>query len=163
MSKIGVTLDGQSFVVELSAHPSETELQVMVNGEPMRVSVPGVESSDDMAWIVVQGQPYEITIDRHLAWIKSYLGRHVVEVRDMEATTLRPISGDGRVKAPVPGLITRVLAQPGQTVEAGQPLLILEAMKMENQVIASRSGTLETLNVSAGQTVQLGAVLAEIV
>ena len=72
------------------------------------------------------------------------------------------MSRDGRVKAPVPGLITRILVQPGEKVEAGQPLLVLEAMKMENEIKAPRNGTLLQLNTQTGKTVTLGDVLAEI-
>ena len=50
----------------------------------------------------------------------------------------------------------------GQAVETGQPLLVLEAMKMENQICAPRAGTVEHLNVEIGQSVALNAVLAEI-
>ena len=75
----------------------------------------------------------------------------------------RPASGDGRVKAPIPGLVTKVCIERGDQVEAGEPLLVLEAMKMENEITAPRNGTVSELNVSVGQVVALHEVLVEIV
>ncbi len=163
MSKIAVTVDGQTYEVEVTLPPiSATEFTVAVDGQTVPVSVSSLDGIDALDWIVTDNGPYEITVDRDLQWIRSYRGRHTVEVRDMEVTTARPMSRDGRVKAPVPGLIRRILVQPGDTVEAGQPLLVLEAMKMENEIKAPRNGTVLQLNTQQGKTVTLGDVLAEI-
>ncbi|MDL1896866.1 acetyl-CoA carboxylase biotin carboxyl carrier protein subunit [Anaerolineae bacterium CFX7] len=72
------------------------------------------------------------------------------------------MSGDGRVKAPIPGIVTQIFVQVGDAVTLGQPLLILEAMKMENQIRAPRDGTLASVNVSAGEGVTLGQLLVEL-
>ena len=74
----------------------------------------------------------------------------------------RPAVADGRVKAPIPGLIARVLVAPGQAVETGQPLLVLEAMKMENELRAPRGGTVQAVKVKPGQTVTLGELMVEV-
>ena len=74
----------------------------------------------------------------------------------------RPVSGDGRVKAPIPGLIAQVLVTPGQVVEAGQTLLVLEAMKMENEIRSPRTGTVRQIKIQPGQTVTLAELLIEI-
>ena len=66
----------------------------------------------------------------------------------------------GSLTAPTPGTVVRVFAQPGDTVQAGQPLIVLEAMKMEHQVRAPAAGQLVELRVSVGQTVEQGVVLA---
>ncbi|MDV7398755.1 acetyl-CoA carboxylase biotin carboxyl carrier protein subunit, partial [Arthrospira platensis SPKY1] len=100
-------------------------------------------------------RPYEIAIDPSLRWIKAFDGMHRVEVTDRRATVARPSSADGRVKAPIPGLITRVLVQPGDQVETGQPLLLLEAMKMENEILAPRSGQVIKVNDAPGNSVTL--------
>ena len=63
------------------------------------------------------------------------------------------------VYAPMPGLVLDLLVQPGQTVEAGQPLLILEAMKMENIIKAGGEGIVESIQVSNGTTVDKGQLL----
>ena len=66
----------------------------------------------------------------------------------------------GSLLAPMPGTVVRVEAQLGDSVHAGQVLVVLEAMKMEHSVRTPQEGTLARLNVSAGQTVDMGTVLA---
>jgi biotin carboxyl carrier protein len=164
MSKLSVTIDGIAYDVKLDLHQRvDADLIVVVNGEMLRVTVPELDNSEPAAWLLIDGRPYEVTVDHNLHWIKSTRGVHQLEIRDRETPVTRPASADGRVKAPIPGQIARVLVKVGDQVEAGQPLLILEAMKMENQVCAPRAGTVDQLTVAAGQTVTLHALLAEIV
>jgi biotin carboxyl carrier protein len=118
---------------------------------------------DRTEWIIIGGRSYEIVLDPDLHWIKGYAGLHRLEVRDLEAVVARPVSGDGRVKAPIPGTITRILVEAGDEVALGQPLLVLEAMKMENEVRAPRAGRMGRVNVRSGQDVTLHQILAEIV
>jgi propionyl-CoA carboxylase alpha chain len=66
----------------------------------------------------------------------------------------------GSLLAPMPGLVLRVLAEPGAVVTAGQPLLVLEAMKMEQTVSAPADGVLAELRAKAGEQVSTGQVLA---
>lgn len=163
MSKIGVTIDGQAFEVEINLLSSrELEFTAVVNGEVVNVAVPTLQAPDQIEWILVDNRPYEIVIDTDLRWIKAYDGLHHLEVRDLEAAVSRPVTGDGRVKAPIPGLVTRVMVGEGDAVEAGQSLLVLEAMKMENEIMAPRAGVISALNVRPGQGVTLGEVLVEI-
>ena len=68
----------------------------------------------------------------------------------------------GSLVAPMPGLVIRVGAQLGETVKTGQPLVWLEAMKMEHTITASADGVLTELNVTSGQQVEVGAVLARV-
>jgi acetyl/propionyl-CoA carboxylase alpha subunit len=73
-----------------------------------------------------------------------------------------PSSGGptGGLAAPMPGAVVRVLVSVGDTVEAGQPLLVLEAMKMEHTIRSPQDGTVAAINVAEGEQVQIGAVLA---
>ena len=160
-----VTIDGYTYEIDLGPiHPGESRLQVLVDGEPVEVIIPDPESTwGEMARFIVDGRPYEVRYDPNSQWIRSHWGLHQVEVHDMESAAPRPATGDGRVKAPIPGRVTRVLVETGVEVSAGQPLLVLEAMKMENEIRAARAGTVETLNVRPGQTVALHQVLVEIV
>ena len=74
-----------------------------------------------------------------------------------------PVAGDGlRVDAPMPGTILKVNVAPGQAVKEGDVLLILEAMKMENEIMASKAGTVSQVLVSKGSTVETGAPLVVI-
>ena len=69
-------------------------------------------------------------------------------------------AGSVAVTAPMPGKILGVKASAGQAVKRGQVLLILEAMKMENEIVAPQDGTVATINVAVGDSVEPGATLA---
>jgi len=69
---------------------------------------------------------------------------------------------DHSMSAPMPGIVLKILVSVGQTVTKGTPLLILEAMKMEHQIVAPRDGTVAAINCSEGELVQPGLDLVEI-
>jgi biotin carboxyl carrier protein len=79
----------------------------------------------------------------------------VVEAAAVEA-------GAGAVLSIMPGKIVRILVEPGQAVEEGEPVCVLEAMKMENELQARQSGTVEAIHVKVGQDVEKDQVLIEI-
>ncbi len=70
--------------------------------------------------------------------------------------------GSGKIAVPMQGTIVKVLVEVGQTVEAGQSVVVLEAMKMENQIEADKSGTVKAVNVKPGDTVGAGDVVVVI-
>jgi acetyl-CoA/propionyl-CoA carboxylase biotin carboxyl carrier protein len=78
------------------------------------------------------------------------------------ATSSGGAGGDGTVTAPMQGTIVQVLVELGATVEVGQAILVLEAMKMENHISAERSGTVREIRVAAGDSVGTGDILAVI-
>ncbi|UWZ85806.1 acetyl-CoA carboxylase biotin carboxyl carrier protein subunit [Occallatibacter riparius] len=86
------------------------------------------------------------------------------------AVSVPPTSGNafdndlsnGIRRSPVTGLVIRVPVAPGQSVEAGELLLVLEAMKMETQVTAPRAGTVQKVHVEPGNSVKVGQVLVEL-
>ena len=72
-----------------------------------------------------------------------------------------PSLQDGVISAPLPGTVIEVFVKPGDTVEAGQVVLIIEAMKMKNSIRSTRAGIVATVLVSAGQTVAHKQTLVE--
>ena len=68
--------------------------------------------------------------------------------------------GGVKVNAPMPGKILGIKANAGQAVKKGDVLLILEAMKMENEIVAPQDGTVASINVTVGEQVEAGAVIA---
>jgi len=68
-------------------------------------------------------------------------------------------AGETAVNAPMPGKIVKLVAAEGQAVKAGDVLLILEAMKMQNEITAPAAGTVKAFNVAAGQSVKPGETL----
>lgn len=71
-------------------------------------------------------------------------------------------AGSVKITAPMPGTILKVVANAGDSVKRGQVLLILEAMKMENEIVAPSDGTVATINVSKGASVNAGDLLASL-
>lgn len=104
-------------------------------------------------------QTYEITVGART---------YTITLRDERTQTLASLaggahhSGDATIRAPMPGLVANVLAQEGQTVERGQTVVILEAMKMENDLATPRAGMVKSVRVTKGQTVNQGDTLAVI-
>ena len=80
----------------------------------------------------------------------------------MDAARAAPparVSGPARIVAPMPGRLVRVLVSTGQDVQAGQGLVVVEAMKMENEIRAPRSGRVKDVPAREGQAVEAGALL----
>lgn len=72
----------------------------------------------------------------------------------------KPAAQDGQVAAPLPGTVVRLCVQEGDAVRAGELLLTVEAMKMENELYAPFDGVVESLNVQEGETLRAGQVVA---
>jgi len=86
-------------------------------------------------------------------------------VLDREATGRRRAAGGhhgGGLEAPMPGVVTKVMVTVGEEVAKGQPLVALEAMKMEHLIRAPHAGTVKTVSASPGQMVQAGEALVEL-
>ena len=163
MTKLAVVIDGYEYDIEIRDILSEpNEMVAVIDGEEIPVFVPSDDDFEEYEWVLIDSRPYELVVDSDLNWIQAFDGRHEIDVRDRDATVARPISGDGRIKAPIPGLIARVMVELGQDVEIGQPLVVLEAMKMENEIQAPRSGQVQQLSVEPGQTVVLDELMIEI-
>ncbi|HCJ10528.1 MAG TPA: hypothetical protein DHW14_05125, partial [Clostridiales bacterium] len=87
-------------------------------------------------------------------------GRPPVEAGAQAASRPKPeVTGGERVEAPLPGTVVAVRVRPGQEVRKGEVLVVLEAMKMENEVVAPRGGIVRDVPVEKGDTVSLGDVL----
>jgi len=98
MTRLAVKIDGSAYEVEIRTSASTpSKLVAVVDGEEMPVYLPGTEAFEQLEWLVVGTRPYELMIDRDLHWLQSAHGRHAVEVRDLDATVTRPVSGDGRI------------------------------------------------------------------
>lgn len=165
MIQLQVTIGGKQFTVAVDPVPrQENQYQVVVDGEPVSVTVPQENGRlPELEWVIIDDRVYELTCNQALSWIKDYSGHYPVEVRNLATVTTRPPSGDGRIKAPIPGLIARVLVEPGTKVSINDPVLVLEAMKMENEIRATTMGTVQAVHVAPGQTVAGGEVLIDIV
>jgi len=163
MNKLTVTIDDKTFEVEVAPQRGEAGLfTVTLDGESLTVYVPDAANPEAVDWMIVDNRPYEMIFASDLRSVQLEGMRHTIQVRDKETRSVRPASGDGRIKAPIPGLIARLNVEPGQAVEAGQTVVVLEAMKMENEIRASKGGIVRQVHVKPGQTVVLNEALVEI-
>ena len=162
--KYFVTVDGREF-------------EVVVDGE--RVSVDGREFEAHLGTIPGTPLRHLLLGDQSLTLAiepggrgKWHLARHgerrEVEVVDERTRHIRSLTGQGtqargpaQLRAPMPGLVARVLVEPGQRVEAGAGVVVLEAMKMENELRAAQGGVVRSLTVRPGQAVEKGQVLVQ--
>lgn len=93
--------------------------------------------------------------------VASALGNLSFEVQRGAKSALGMAEAGGKksLKSQIPGKVMKILCNPGDTVEAGQPLLIIEAMKMENEVRAPQAGQVDQVSVQVGQKVENGDLL----
>lgn len=165
MNRLSVSVQDRTYKIEINPlNKPDGFLTVKVDDEVVSVNQLEIATPlDDVLWMVIDNHSYELIIDHDLRWIRSYNGVFPIEIRDEQMVLHRPRSGDTRVKAPIPGLITRIFVENDQSVDAGEPIVILEAMKMENEIRAPHSGKVKDLNVTQGQSVSLGDVIVEII
>lgn len=104
--------------------------------------------------IEINGTRYEVEIERKVQKRKTpTLIRPKVAVSPDDATIKKNKQTGFVVNAPLPGTITKLIVNIGDEIKAGDVLLIMEAMKMENNIMAEKSGTIKEIKVSAGQSV----------
>ncbi len=152
---VTVELDGEHVVVDGERHVAHA---APVAGTPLwRLDLDGAASTAAMRrtadgqWSVLwQGTALEVeALDERTRYIRS-----------LAAAAKGPVGG-GVLKAPMPGLVVRVPVEPGQAVAAGQGVVVLEAMKMENELKVPAAVTVAKVLVQPGQAVEKGQVLVE--
>jgi len=141
-----VSIDGDSFEAShVWLDESGQNLLVLLGGRSFDFRI---EEEDDRLMLTYNGRRYRgLVTDEHLADLKRRAG-----ISDTP-------TGRTAVKAPMPGLVVKVLVALGEEVTKGQRLVVLEAMKMENDVKAPRPGRVTNVAVDAGQPVNGGAEL----
>lgn len=133
-----------------------------INGNDYTVDVRDIE--ENMARLEVNGTPYNVELDRQIKSSKTpTLVRSAVKAQAIPEITKKEGGSPHSILAPLPGSITKLEVGKGDIVKKGQLLLIMEAMKMENRVLADRAGVVETIRVSQGDAVLQGDIIMEIV
>lgn len=157
-----VIIDNQSFRLELER--SDGQWQCRVNGQP--VPVDAVLARRDVLSVIIGGKAYEIKRERTATDMHLWVGpvRYEAVLRDPRSLRSRASTADDKgprkLIAPMPGKVVRVLAEPGSEVEAGQGVLVVEAMKMQNEIKSPKKGVVQKIAVQTGGTVNAGDVLA---
>lgn len=135
-----------------------------ISGRDYEVEVKDFE--DNIAEVEVNGTAYKVEIDQEVKTPKTpRLVRKPVAKKPGEGQIQKkaaPSGGGAPIKAPLPGTIVKINVAPGDTVTKGQVILTMEAMKMENSVMAEADGTIAAVKVREGDAVLQDDVLVEI-
>lgn len=160
-----VTTDGRTLPVSVSEGADGGAVEVCVDGRRYTLDVRRVRSG---VWsLLCDGEHAEVRIDNgNGPLLTATAGHHRLqaEVFDARRVALRQRrgafvgSGQG-ISSPMPGKVTAVLVEPGQEVQAGQGLVVVEAMKMENELQAPEAGVVKEVRVAVGDAVESGQEL----
>jgi len=156
----------REYSVEVKHLSQNTNLwSCKVNGKEVELDATRV--ADGVLSIVIGGKAYEIRRDVSASGNHLYLNGRTFgcDVRDPRALRGRRSAGDyaegpKRITAPMPGKVVRVLAVAGTPVEAGQGVIVIEAMKMQNELKAPKKGRVQKIITTEGTAVNAGDTLA---
>lgn len=149
-----LVLDGRSFEIDVEA-TGEGTFQVQVDGEPFEVTV-----EDEDGSVVSQAGGRAFSIHRRGRSLVVDEERVDVGVRDLaQARMGEGGASGGEITPPMPGRIVEVLVEAGDDVEAGEGLVVLEAMKMQNEIDAPGASRVVEVRVSKGDAVEADDVL----
>jgi biotin carboxyl carrier protein len=158
-----VIIDGKSYRLELE-HNGERWL-CHLNGR--EITLDAVLSRPDVLSLLIEGRAYEIKRERTATDMHLWVGaaRYATELRDPRALRSRRDGADDekgprKLVAPMPGRVVRVLVGAEAQVEAGQGVVVVEAMKMQNEIKSPKHGVVRKVTVAEGATVNAGDVLA---
>ena len=143
-----VSVDGRTYTATLGSVPGTPVRQLLLDGHSEAIALEGGSAG---------------------RWVLTRRGERVeLEVVDERTRHIRTLTGGGdrargpaALKAPMPGLVVRVQVETGQSVGAGTGVVVLEAMKMENELRTSAPGVVAAVRVRAGEAVEKGQVLVE--
>ena len=130
-----------------------------IRGNKYTVNINSFE--DNVIELEVNGTPYSVELEQEVKTVKTPKLVRPEKIRT-EEKKIQDTSGTSKVMAPLPGTILKLTKKEGDTVKKGDVVLIMEAMKMENNILAEKDGTIKTIRVSEGETVLQGDVLLEI-
>jgi biotin carboxyl carrier protein len=160
-----VTIAEKLYRVEL--HQGESGWKCKLDGRELPLDV--VTAQDGVLSLLINGKSYEIKQETTAGETNIVVGheRFLAVVRDPRSFRSRRRAGTAeqgvkKLTAPMPGKVVRVLAPVGTQVEAGQSVIVIEAMKMQNELKAPKSGVIKKINVVEGAAVEAGQSLGEV-
>jgi pyruvate carboxylase subunit B len=160
-----VDVNGTRHEVEATRDTATLEGTVTVsldpsNGTPVRT----LRFGDRVVEAVLHAREgkgvYVLEVDGHRYTVEA-LDERTRTIRELEAQSAPP-AGPAPIVAPMPGLVVRVMVQQGDQVAAGQGVVVMEAMKMENELRAAAAGTVKGIRAAPGTPVEKGAILIEL-
>ena len=162
-----VTIAEKTYRVELVRAGEDGAWACKLNGRDFPMDVVAVQ--EGVLSLLTNGKSYEVKQEIVGAETNVAVGheRFPVTVRDPRSFRSRSRAGASeqgvkKITAPMPGKVVRILAAVGAQVEAGQSVIVIEAMKMQNELKAPKTGTVKKINAVEGAAVEAGQSLAEI-
>jgi biotin carboxyl carrier protein len=161
--KLDLTMNGADARIELLSHAPECRFRFGDDSETaaqVEMPEPGVYS------ILIDGRSFDARVEEASGSLIVVIDGHrfEIEVRDPRRRVRKAAGRHGEgiqeVRAPMPGKVIRVLIAPGDAISAGQGLIVVEAMKMQNELKAQRDGRVATVAAREGATVTAGEILA---
>lgn len=141
-----VRVDGSEVSATMTGSPGVPIHRLVIDGVASILTV----RQDESTWsVAIGGATHSVTVEDDAARL----------LREVAPTGSRGRI-DGVITAPMPGLVLRVDVEEGQSVTTGTGMVVLEAMKMENEIKSPLDGTVDVIHVAPGQAVEKGAVLA---
>jgi biotin carboxyl carrier protein len=159
-----VTIDGKSYRVELKR--GQPGYACRVDGR--EVELESVSGGREVLWLLLGGRCYEVRREAQsdgAIYLAIQGRRYAAEVRDSRAFRGRQAAagasaGPVKLVAPMPGKVARLLKAEGAQVEAGEGVVVVEAMKMQNEIRSPRKGVVKKVLAAAGAAVNAGEILA---
>lgn len=136
--------------------------KMKINGEKYEAKIKKYKA--DQVIVEVNGIDYEIDLEKaHRRKSDIIRSERTQPALNVVKQPSKPVTTSaGTVLAPIPGLVLRILVNEGDSVNMGDPVLILEAMKMESEITSTASGKVNKISVKEGSSVQEGEVLVEV-
>jgi biotin carboxyl carrier protein len=140
-----VTINGQVHLVDFTTVSDQPVYSILLNGKSHEAYV---YAEENLWQVLLRGILYSVKVeDEREKRLRAAAGGNVV------------LTGDTPIKAPMPGLVISVLVEDDQTVSKGDTMVVLESMKMQNELRAPRDGVVSRLGVKAGESVERHQVL----
>jgi biotin carboxyl carrier protein len=136
-----------------------TQYKYKINGKEYEVTINSL--SENHADVIVNGTSYDVEMIMEEKSVETVSSRPVRQVSQHSEEAV-PAHVDKSLKSPLPGTILAIKVKVGDTVKEGQTIAILEAMKMENEILAEHDGIVTAINVEKGDNVPEGAVIVSI-
>jgi biotin carboxyl carrier protein len=163
-----VTADGRDRTVIVEGPLPDGRFRITLDGKEREVDARAIRPG---TWsLVLDGQSFIVDLDKRRAGIAASVGAGEVmlQVEDAlhrrlaSAASPRSAARGESIRAPIAGKVVKVLVAVGDTVAPGAAVIVLEAMKMENELVSERGGTVSVVSKQAGQAVDTGDLLVEL-
>jgi acetyl/propionyl-CoA carboxylase alpha subunit len=165
--KYTAILNDKEREIEITRQGTHT-FHVMVDGQPHKVDAR--YCSTDWLSMLIDNTSHDISFNLDKENVELNFRNRTFDITVLDERKMRmrrvrsglDISGPEIIKTSMPGKVVKVSVKEGDTVEAGTGVIIIEAMKMENEIQCRKTGVVKSVHVAAGQTVESGAALLEI-